>query len=154
MSLAAEIGDPSLIYKFMAVARHNSIWSTRAAFGGRYGFAKILSETDQNPKLYPKLFRYRFDPSPAVRKSMDEIWGSLVKDSNATIMEYFDLIMEDLLKTIVDREWRVRESSCMALSDLIQGKPLEKVCSPLPYVPNNIANYCCSITNFWRGCGL
>ncbi|KAI9841460.1 MAG: proteasome component M29 [Sclerophora amabilis] len=128
MSLASELGDPSLVYRFMSLASNNAIWSSRAAFG-RFGLGNVLSESGylaENPKLYPKLYRYRFDPNSNVQKSMNDIWTSLVKDSSATIDKYFSDIMEDLLKSILGKEWRVRQACCAAIADLIQGRPLEK----------------------------
>ncbi|KAI9781992.1 MAG: proteasome component M29 [Geoglossum umbratile] len=131
MSLASEVGDPSLVYRFMSLASNSAIWSSRAAFG-RFGLGSILSDSSidgylsENPKLYPKLFRYRFDPNPTVQKSMGDIWAALVKDSSATIDTHFDSIMEDLLRSIVGKEWRVREASCAAIADLVQGRPLAK----------------------------
>lgn len=65
LSLAAEVGDSSLVYRFMSMASSNSIWSSRAAFG-RFGLSNIFSDSSvdgylaQNPKLYPKLYRYRY----------------------------------------------------------------------------------------------
>lgn len=131
MSLASEVGDPGLVYKFMSLASNNAIWSSRAAFG-RFGLSSILSDSSvngylaQNPKLYPALFRYRFDPNTNVRNSMNEIWNALVKEPAATIDRHFDKIMEDLLKNILGKEWRVRQASCAAIADLVQGRPLEK----------------------------
>lgn len=129
VSLAQEMGDPSLVYRFMNLASNNAIWTSRAAFG-RFGLSGVLADSkylQENKKFYPKLFRYRFDPNPNVQKSMDDIWKALVKDSNATVDENFDLIMEDLLKSIVyGREWRAREASCAAISDLVQGREVEK----------------------------
>ena len=131
MSLASEVGDPSLVYRFMSLASNNAIWSSRAAFG-RFGLSNILSDSSvdgylaQNPKLYPALFRYRFDPNTNVRSSMNDIWAALVKDSSATIDIHFDNIMEELLKSILGKEWRVRQASCAAIADLVQGRSLEK----------------------------
>ncbi|KAK4540262.1 hypothetical protein LTR36_009667 [Oleoguttula mirabilis] len=131
MSLASEVGDSSLVYKFMSMASSNAIWSSRAAFG-RFGLSNVLSDSSvdgylaDNPKLYPKLYRYRFDPNSGVQRSMNDIWNSLVKDSAATIDKYFDDIVEDLLASILGKEWRVRQASCAALADLVQGRPLEK----------------------------
>ncbi|KAL2007106.1 hypothetical protein VTN00DRAFT_8544 [Thermoascus crustaceus] len=132
MNLASEVGDPSLVYRFMTLASNNAIWSSRAAFG-RFGLSNVLSDSSvngylaRNPKLYQKLYRYRFDPNPNVQRSMNDIWQALVKDSNAVIDVHFDEIMEDLLKSIMaGREWRVRQASCAAIADLIQGRPLEK----------------------------
>jgi proteasome component ECM29 len=129
VSLATEMGDPSLVYRFMNLASNNAIWTSRAAFG-RFGLSKVLSDSSyltENKKFYPKLFRFRFDPNPNVQGSMNEIWRSLVKDSNAVVDQHFDIIMEDLLKSIVSgREWRAREASCAAITDLVQGRELGK----------------------------
>lgn len=131
MSLASEVGDSSLVYKFMSMASSNAIWSSRAAFG-RFGLSNVLFDSSadayltENPKLYPKLFRYRFDPNGAVQRAMSDIWNSLVKDSTATIDKYFDDIMEDLLLSILGKEWRVRQASCAAMADLIQGRTLDR----------------------------
>ncbi|KAK0624818.1 proteasome stabiliser-domain-containing protein [Bombardia bombarda] len=125
VSLANEVGDQSLVYKFMSLATNAATWSTRSAFG-RFGLSNILSESEIDPKLYPKLYRYRFDPNQNVQKSMNDIWKALVKDSNTVLETHFDAIMRDLLKSILTKEWRVREASCAAISDLISGRPFPK----------------------------
>ncbi|KAL2427107.1 Proteasome component ECM29 [Exophiala dermatitidis] len=126
--LATEMGDPSLVYRFMNLASNNAIWNSRAAFG-RFGLGQVLADSSylsENKKFYPKLFRYRFDPNPNVQRSMEEIWRALVKDPNRVIQENFDLIMEDLLKSVVSgKEWRAREASCAAIADLVQGRDVE-----------------------------
>lgn len=130
MSLASEVGDPGLVYRFMSLASHNAIWSSRAAFG-RFGLSDILADSSvdgylaQNSRIYPALFRYRFDPSPNVRVSMNEIWVALVKEPASVIDAHFNDIMRDLLKNILGREWRARQASCAAIADLLQGKPYE-----------------------------
>lgn len=64
LNLASEVGDSSLVYRFMSLAANNAIWSSRAAFG-RFGLSNVLSDSSvdgylaENPKLYPKLYRYR-----------------------------------------------------------------------------------------------
>ncbi|KAI9053424.1 hypothetical protein LZ554_002382 [Drepanopeziza brunnea f. sp. 'monogermtubi'] len=125
ISLANEVGDQSLVYKFMSLASNAATWSTRAAFG-RFGLSNILSESEIDPKLYPKLYRYRFDPNPNVQRSMNDIWSALVKDSSATINLYFEDILADLLKSILGKEWRTRQASCAAIADLVQGRDFEK----------------------------
>ena len=131
MSLAAEVQDPSLVYRFMSLAANNAIWSERAAFG-KFGLSNILSDasTDgyltKNSKIYPALFRYRFDPNTNVRNSMNDIWAAIVKEPAKTIDLHFDGIMNDLLKNILGKEWRVRQASCAAVADLVQGRIFEK----------------------------
>ncbi|KAK5658925.1 hypothetical protein OQA88_1741, partial [Cercophora sp. LCS_1] len=125
VNLANEVGDQSLVYKFMSLATNAATWSTRSAFG-RFGLSNLLSESEIDPKLYPKLYRYRFDPNTNVQKSMNDIWKALVKDSSTVLETHFDAIMRDLLKSILGKEWRVREASCAAISDLIAGRPFLK----------------------------
>ena len=131
LSLASEVGDPSLVYRFMSLATNNSIWSSRAAFG-RFGLSTILSDSSvdgylaKNPKLYSSLFRYRFDPNQNVKTSMNDIWNALVKDSSAVIASNFDNILQDLLKNILGKEWRNRQASCTAIANLLQGQKFEK----------------------------
>ncbi|KEY69301.1 hypothetical protein S7711_01751 [Stachybotrys chartarum IBT 7711] len=126
VNLANEVGDQRLVYKFMSLAANAATWSTRSAFG-RFGLSNILLDSEiEDPKLYPKLFRYRFDPNKNVQRSMDDIWKALVKDPGAVLETHFDAILDDLLKSILGREWRMREASCAALSDLLQGRPFSK----------------------------
>ncbi|KAI9158123.1 Proteasome component ECM29 [Paramyrothecium foliicola] len=122
VNLANEVGDQRLVYKFMSLAANAATWSTRSAFG-RFGLSNILSESEVDPKLYPKLYRYRFDPNSNVQRSMNDIWKALVKDSAAVIDRHFDAILDDLLKSILGREWRMREACCAAIADLLQGRP-------------------------------
>ncbi|KAF2422587.1 ARM repeat-containing protein [Tothia fuscella] len=139
LSLAVEVGDSSLVYRFMSLAANNSIWTSRAAFG-RFGLSNVFSDSSvdgylsENPKLYPKLYRYRFDPNPNVQRSMNDIWNALVKNSAATIEKHFDAIMDDLLENILTKEWRVRQACCAAIADLVQGRQFatyEKYLSPI-----------------------
>lgn len=122
VNLANEVGDQRLVYKFMSLAANAATWSTRSAFG-RFGLSNILSDSEVDPKLYPKLFRYRFDPNTNVQRSMDDIWKALVKDSGAVLDTHFDAILDDLMSSILGREWRMREASCAAISDLLQSRP-------------------------------
>jgi proteasome component ECM29 len=129
VSLATEMGDPSLVYRFMNLASNNAIWTSRSAFG-RFGLRNVLADSTylaENKSFYPKLYRYRFDPNPNVQRSMKGFWNALVKDSNAVIDENFELIIEDLLKSVVTgREWRVRQASCAAIADIIQERDIGK----------------------------
>ena len=133
MNLAGEVGDPSLVYRFMSLASNSSVWTSRAAFG-RFGLGRLLADTQdgpdgalaRNPKLYSSLFRYRFDPNLNVRSAMNEIWSAIVSNPTASVDAHFDAILDDLLKNILSKEWRTRQACCGAIADLVQGRPLEK----------------------------
>lgn len=129
VNLASEMGDPSLVYRFMNLASNNAIWTNRSAFG-RFGLGNVLADSaylSENKNFYPKLYRYCFDPNPNVQRSMNDIWYALVKDSNAVIDQNFEPIIEDLLKSmVIGKEWRVRQASCAAIADVIQGRDIDK----------------------------
>ncbi|CCF59929.1 hypothetical protein KAFR_0I01480 [Kazachstania africana CBS 2517] len=134
LNLASEVGDPSLVYKFMSLAKHSSLWSSRKgiAFGlgaimSKSSLEKLLLEdTNSAKKLIPKLFRYRFDPYSSVANSMNDIWNTLVTDSSSTINVFFEDILQELLSGMSNKEWRVREASTAALLQLIQTQPEDK----------------------------
>ncbi|KAG2227610.1 hypothetical protein INT45_002295 [Circinella minor] len=129
-SLASELNQPDLIYKFMSLANHNAMWTSRR--GAAFGFQNLMSLAEKElepylPRLVPKLYRYQFDPNGQVNQSMKTIWRSLVKDNQKTVEKYFDLIMDDVLAGLGNRQWRVREASCAAVTDLVQGRQLAQI---------------------------
>ena len=134
MNLATEVGDPSLVYKFMTLAKSSSLWISRKgiAFGlsaimSKSSLEKLLLENKATArKLIPVLYRYRFDPYSAVSRAMNEIWNSLIFDSSTVISLYFDDILKEALDGIGNKEWRVREGSVCALTQLVQSQPFEK----------------------------
>ncbi|ODV79379.1 ARM repeat-containing protein [Suhomyces tanzawaensis NRRL Y-17324] len=127
LNLASDVGDPSLVYKFMSLAKTSSLWSSRK--GMAFGLGSILSKSSLDnllnndsklsSRLIPKLFRYKYDPSSAVQQSMIDIWNSLFKDTSKTINENFDIILEELLSGMGNKEWRVRQASTSGLADLL-----------------------------------
>lgn len=134
LNLSSEVGDPSLVYKFMSLSRSSLLWSSKK--GIAFGLGAIMSKSslqnlllenqDTANKLIPKLFRYKFDPYPAVARSMSDIWNSLIVDSPSVISDYFDSILQELLTGMGNKEWRVREASTLALLQLVQSQPREK----------------------------
>lgn len=134
LNLATEVGDPSLVYKFMSLAGHSALWASRR--GAAFGLGSILSKANLDEifesnnrlskSLIPKLFRYRFDPNSSVQQSMRDIWDVLIKDKSAAINDNFNDILEELLVGMGNREWRVRQASCAAMQDLLQGRQIER----------------------------
>ncbi|WLF80100.1 proteasome component M29 [Lodderomyces elongisporus] len=126
LNLAQEAGDPSLVYKFMSIAKSSALWSSRR--GIAYGLGSILAQTsmddlllkDKNlaKRLIPRLYRYRFDPYPQVSSSMETLWTTLVKNSSQVVKDYSLIILDDLLKGMGNKEWRIRQASATALNDL------------------------------------
>ncbi|XP_077980977.1 proteasome adapter and scaffold protein ECM29-like [Glandiceps talaboti] len=136
-SLASDLNQPDLVYKFMHLANHNAMWNSRK--GAAFGFSTIMAQAGEQltpylPKIVPKLYRYQYDPNPQIRQSMSSIWNALVSDNKKTIDTYLKEILQDLMSNLTSNLWRVRESSCLALSDLLRGRDLDNVLEYLPEV--------------------
>jgi len=59
-SLATDLNQPDLIYKFMHLANHNAIWNSKK--GAAFGFGSIAKKAGQQlapylPEIVPKLYR-------------------------------------------------------------------------------------------------
>ncbi|KAM4595605.1 proteasome adapter and scaffold protein ECM29 isoform 1-T1 [Fundulus diaphanus] len=123
-SLASDLNQPDLVYKFMNLANHHAMWNSRK--GAAFGFHMIAAKAGEQlapflPQLVPRLYRYQFDPNLSIRQAMTSIWDALVTDKTL-VDKYLKEILQDVLSNLTNNTWRVRESSCLALSDLIRGR--------------------------------
>lgn len=126
-SLATDLNQPDLVYKFMHLANYNAMWNSRK--GAAFGFGTIAAKAGQQlepylPKIVPKLYRYQFDPTPKIQQSMSSIWSSLVPEPSKTVDKYLLQILHELQTNLTSNQWRVRESCCGALQDLVRGRNL------------------------------
>ena len=55
---------------------------------------------------------------------MSAIWNSLVKEQSKTVDKYLMEIIQELQNNLTSNQWRVRESCCGALQDLVRGRTL------------------------------
>uniref|UniRef100_A0A0D9XNV0 Uncharacterized protein n=1 Tax=Leersia perrieri TaxID=77586 RepID=A0A0D9XNV0_9ORYZ len=129
-SLANEMGQPDLIYKFMDLANYQAAINSKR--GAAFGFSKIAKQAGEalQPHLHtliPRLVRYQYDPDKNIQDSMGHIWKLIVTDPKKTIDEHYDIIVEDLLVQSGSRLWRSREASCLALADIIQCRRYSQV---------------------------
>jgi len=127
-SLATDMGQPDLVYKFMHLANYNATWNSKK--GAAFGFSTIASKAGDQlephlPKIIPKLYRYQFDPTPRIQQSMSAIWSALVPESTKTVDKFLPAILAELQKELTSAQWRVRESCCVGLTDLLRGRTLD-----------------------------
>ncbi|XP_037979486.1 proteasome adapter and scaffold protein ECM29 isoform X1 [Motacilla alba alba] len=135
-SLASDLNQPDLVYKFMNLANHHAMWNSRK--GAAFGFNVIAAKAGEQlapflPQLLPRLYRYQFDPNLGIRQAMTSIWNALVTDKSM-VDKYMKEILEDLISNLTSNLWRIRESSCLALNDLLRGRPLDDVIDKLPEI--------------------
>ncbi|XP_058466922.1 proteasome-associated protein ECM29 homolog [Malaya genurostris] len=122
-SLASDLNQPEMIYQFMQLANHNATWNSK--LGAAFGLQSISksAKLKMEPylgKIVPRLFRYKYDPTPKIQNSMISIWDSVVSDSKATVEAYYWEILEDVSKNLTSPEWRTRIACCLAVRDLIK----------------------------------
>eukprot|EP00095_Tigriopus_kingsejongensis_P007808 maker-scaffold204_size260821-snap-gene-1.36 protein:Tk07808 transcript:maker-scaffold204_size260821-snap-gene-1.36-mRNA-1 annotation:"proteasome-associated protein ecm29-like protein" len=134
-ALATDLNQPELVYKFMNLANHNAMWNSKK--GAAFGFSNIAAKAGEQleqhlPKIIPKLYRYQFDPNPKIQESMCSIWQALVPESNKTVDKYLPEIIGEISINLESNLWRVRESCCNALQDLLRGRGLEDALLTLP----------------------
>jgi proteasome component ECM29 len=124
-SLANELGQPDLVYRFMQLANHQA--AVNASRGAAFGFASVakLAGDALAPHvatLVPRLYRSLYDPQPKVRDAMNHIWLALVDDPRTALTENFDAVSKALVVDMTGQQWRAREAAALAASDLIQGR--------------------------------
>ncbi|KAH3831754.1 hypothetical protein DPMN_105024 [Dreissena polymorpha] len=112
-SIANDLNQPDLIYKFMHLANHHALWNSKK--GAAFGFSTIAAQAGEQlapylPQIVPRLYRYQFDPNIKIQRAMTSIWNSLVKDNKSTVDTYLKEILEDLLCNLTNAQWRIRES--------------------------------------------
>jgi proteasome component ECM29 len=134
-SVASDMNKPDLIYKFLSLAHHHSMWNSKK--GAAFGFQHIAQQAREElqphlPVLVPKLYRYQYDPHSGIKQAMKSIWSSIVPDGRKAVDQYSKEIMADLQQNLNHHLWRNRESSCLALGDLLSVCQLEDVVPHLP----------------------
>ncbi|XP_078801492.1 proteasome adapter and scaffold protein ECM29 isoform X1 [Oryzias latipes] len=128
-SLASDLNQPDLVYKFMNLANHHAMWNSRK--GAAFGFHMIAAKAGEQlspflPQLVPRLYRYQFDPNLSIRQAMTSIWDALVTDKTL-VDKYLKEILQDVMSNLTSNTWRARESSCLALNDLIRGRQADEL---------------------------
>lgn len=107
----------------MQLANNNAQWNSK--LGAAFGLKSIsnVAKDQMKPyleKIVPRLYRYKYDPTPKIQNSMISIWDSIVSDSKETIELYYWAIFDELVTNLTDVEWRVRIACCLAIRDLIK----------------------------------
>lgn len=122
-SLASDLNKPEMIYQFMQLANHNATWNSK--LGAAFGLKSLSNESKMKMqpflgKIVPRLYRYKYDPTPKIQNSMISIWDAIVFDSKDIIERYYWEIMREILDNLTFNEWRVRIACCLAVRDLLK----------------------------------
>lgn len=136
-TLAQDMGQPELVYKFMDLAGHAALWNNRrgAALAGSALLDSEVAAEQLRPhvkSLLPRLYVYCHDPTDGVRGAMASVMGAVVKASGiGTVAEAitanFDVVIQYCLKCMTARQWRNREAACSALRDALVSKTWDQM---------------------------
>lgn len=112
-----------MVYQFMQLANHNAVWNSK--LGAAFGLKSISAAAKEQMqpflgKIVPRLYRYKYDPTPRIQNSMCSIWDSILTDSKAVIEQHYWAILDELITNLTDKEWRVRIACCLGVRDLIK----------------------------------
>jgi proteasome component ECM29 len=126
-SMANDIGQPELIYQFLQLSAHSAMW--RSKRGAAFAASTILRHARADvgrhlAKLVPRLYRFTHDPNPQTASAMKRVLRALCDedDIGAVLAQHFGPIVVELHDACTAREWRVRESACTALADVLIGR--------------------------------
>ena len=109
-------------YKLPYISQHKVIMFCIYMFltlqGAAFGFSNIASQAQEQlapylPTLVPRLYRYKYDPSPRIQLAMSNIWGAVVPQSKKTVDKYLKEILADLIANLNSNLWRNREARCV-----------------------------------------
>lgn len=136
-SLAQDMGQPELVYKFMDLAGHAALWNSRkgAALAGSALLGTELAAEQLRPhvkSLLPRLYVYCHDPTESVRIAMGSVLGAVVKSAGLgsiaeAITKNYVSVTQYCLKSMTSRQWRSREAACGALRDALVSRAWEQV---------------------------
>lgn len=136
-SLAQDMGQPELVYKFMDLAGHTALWNNRkgAALAGSTLLQTEIAAQQLGPHvdtLLPRLYVYCYDPTESVRIAMSSVIAAVVKAAGygsvaEAITQNFSSVTQYCLQSISARQWRVREAACGSLRDVLVSRTWNQV---------------------------
>lgn len=136
-TIAQDMGQPELVYKFMDLAGHAALWNSRrgAALAGSALLDSDIAAEQLRPhakNLLPRLYVYCYDPTESVRIAMGSVLAAVVKSAgfgsvSEALSGNFPLIINHVLKSLSSRQWRTREAACGALRDAMVSRTWDDV---------------------------
>jgi Proteasome stabiliser len=136
-SLASDMGQPELVYKFLDLAGHTALWNNRrgAALAGSALLGTEMAAEQLKPHiktLVPRLYVYCYDPAEGVRTSMSAVLRSVATAGgygtvSEAVSEHFDGVVVHCLTSMTSRQWRVREAGAGGLRDLLPSRRWNEV---------------------------
>jgi proteasome component ECM29 len=105
-SMASDVGQPELVYRFMQLAAHNAAWRARRTSAFAASALLRHARRDVAPqlaRLVPALYRQSFDPVSSVAHAMRRVLRALCGGAAATsaaITRHFVAVLDELQSSL------------------------------------------------------
>lgn len=122
-------GDPSVVFAVLSLVKRDPAFgisgSDTADFVARYQAPIAPISKSKISQLIPVLYMSRFDPNTVIREVMLKLWDILVplSQAEALLRSHQDELLKYFLINLSNRNWKDRESACLALEIQLQRMP-------------------------------
>lgn len=114
LSIAIDIGQSEMIYRFLSLSNAHAIWNMRKASS-----FSVTIKQDKDSMNIPKIFKYQYNPNPMIAKIMKEMIKMI---DPKKIDENLKPIMLELLTNMTNGDYKQRQACCLALIEVYNGK--------------------------------
>ncbi|OQR92883.1 hypothetical protein ACHHYP_03131 [Achlya hypogyna] len=146
-AVAAEVGDPAVMYTLLFLSTSDPTWGVLAAPGatgrvsdvvqmplaiGRLHAAFVAAQaataqvawhaSEVAAKLVPRLFLLKAHPNPKVAACMLQLWTLLRSARPGLVADHFEALLAHALERAGSKNVRYREAAMAALAELLQGR--------------------------------
>ena len=131
--VAKKAGDPSVVFGVLSLVRRDPAFGSHGSdtekYFNKYKSPVIKLDRERIRRLLPMLYMTRFDPTPSIRDLMRTLWSTLVptEQESSLLSSQCEEILKYLASNLTSRQWRERESACLALEVYIPQRPWRKI---------------------------
>lgn len=136
--VAKKTGDPFIVFAVLGLIVRDPSYGAEGSdtevFCNQYKPPSIKIEWDRVRRILPMLFLAKFDPNSSIREIMRKLWSILIPfdQESALLSAHSDEIIAELTSNLKSRQWKDRESACLALESLIPQRPWKRLRPSLP----------------------
>jgi hypothetical protein len=131
--VAKKTGDPFVVFAVLGLIKRDPsyglIGSDTELFYFRYQPPMIKIDKDRIRRILPMLYLARYDPSSSIREIIRTLWSILIPadQETALLSAHCDEILAELTSNLRSKQWKDRESACLALESFIPQRPWKKL---------------------------
>lgn len=131
--VAKKTGDPFVVFAVLGLIQRDPSYgllgSDTELFYSRYKPPMIKIDKERVRKILPMLYLARYDPMTSIREIIRVLWSILIptEQESALLSAHCDEILGELTSNLKSKQWKDRESACLALESFIPQRPWKKL---------------------------